>query len=55
MAQKKVILVIMDGWGLGKVASSDAIQHANAPFVKSLYLNYPNTTLVTCGRSRGIA
>src|SRR5882724_9240206 len=54
MAQKKVILVIMDGWGIGKVASSDAIQHANAPFVKSLYLNYPNTTLVTCGEVVGL-
>src|SRR5262245_40994169 len=54
MAQKKVILVIMDGWGLGKVASSDAIQHANVPFVKSLYLNYPNSTLVTCGEAVGL-
>src|ERR1700709_1029592 len=54
MAQKKVILIIMDGWGIGKVASSDAIQHANAPFVKSLYLNYPNTTLVTCGEAVGL-
>ncbi|MBL7763526.1 MAG: hypothetical protein JNL23_08915, partial [Chitinophagaceae bacterium] len=37
MAQKKVILIIMDGWGLGKVASADAIQHAKTPFVNSLY------------------
>src|SRR6185295_5832195 len=54
MAQKKVILVIMDGWGLGKVASADAIQHAQAPFVKSLYLNYPNSTLITCGEAVGL-
>src|ERR1700709_2807225 len=54
MAQKKVILIIMDGWGLGKVASADAIQHAQAPFVKSLYLNYPNSTLVTCGEQVGL-
>ncbi|MCW3118217.1 MAG: 2,3-bisphosphoglycerate-independent phosphoglycerate mutase [Chitinophagaceae bacterium] len=54
MAQKKVILVIMDGWGLGKVASADAIQHSQAPFVKSLYLHYPNTTLVTCGEEVGL-
>ena len=54
MAQKKVILVIMDGWGLGKVASSDAIQHSNTPFVKSLFTNYPNTTLVTCGEAVGL-
>ena len=54
MSQKRAILIIMDGWGLGKVASSDAIQHANAPFTKSLYSKYPNTTLVTCGEAVGL-
>ncbi len=44
----------MDGWGLGKVKESDAIQHANVPFVSSLYLNYPNTTLITCGEEVGL-
>ena len=51
---KKVILVIMDGWGLGKVKSADAIQHAHVPFVSSLYSKYPNTTLVTCGEDVGL-
>lgn len=54
MSQKRVILVIMDGWGLGKVASADAIQHANVPFTKSLYTKYPNTTLITCGEAVGL-
>ncbi|MBL7739241.1 MAG: 2,3-bisphosphoglycerate-independent phosphoglycerate mutase [Chitinophagaceae bacterium] len=54
MAKKKVILVIMDGWGLGKVASSDAIQHAHVPFTNSLYSKYPNTTLTTCGELVGL-
>ena len=44
----------MDGWGLGKIKSSDAIQHANVPFVSSLYTKYPNTTLVTCGEDVGL-
>ena len=51
---KKVILVIMDGWGLGLVPKSDAIQQANAPFVQSLYHQYPNSTLVTCGEAVGL-
>ena len=51
---KKVILVIMDGWGLGKVKSADAIQNANVPFVSSLYAKYPNTTLVTYGEEVGL-
>ena len=54
MAQKQAILIIMDGWGLGKVASSDAIQHAKTPFTSSLYSKYPNTTLVTCGEAVGL-
>lgn len=54
MSQKRVILAIMDGWGLGKVASSDAILHANVPFTRSLYTKYPNTTLITCGEAVGL-
>jgi 2,3-bisphosphoglycerate-independent phosphoglycerate mutase len=52
--QRKVILVIMDGWGLGQVPASDAIQHAKTPFVSSLYSKYPNTTLTTCGEAVGL-
>ena len=44
----------MDGWGLGKVINSDAIQHAKTPFVSSLYARYANTTLVTCGEDVGL-
>ena len=51
---KKVILVIMDGWGLGQVSRADAIQQANVPFVSSLYQQYPNSTLVTCGEAVGL-
>ena len=54
MENKKAILIIMDGWGLGKVKSSDAIQNAHVPFVSSLYQKYPNTTLVTCGEDVGL-
>ena len=54
MEEKKVILIIMDGWGLGKIKSSDAIQNANVPFVSSLYSKYPNTTLITCGEAVGL-
>ncbi|MEO7046338.1 MAG: 2,3-bisphosphoglycerate-independent phosphoglycerate mutase, partial [Ferruginibacter sp.] len=54
MKNKKIILIIMDGWGLGKVKSSDAIQNANVPFVSSLYSKYPNSTLVTCGEAVGL-
>lgn len=54
MPSNKAILIIMDGWGLGKVKSSDAIQNANTPFVSSLYAKYSNTTLTTCGEQVGL-
>ena len=54
MSTKKVILVIMDGWGLGKTKSADAIQNARTPFVSSLYSKYPNSTLTTCGEAVGL-
>ena len=54
MENKKAILIIMDGWGLGKVKSSDAIQNAQTPFVSSLYEKYPHSTLITCGEDVGL-
>src|SRR5579872_37592 len=51
---KKAILIIMDGWGHGKVPAADAIASANVPFVKSLYNKYPNTELITCGEAVGL-
>ena len=44
----------MDGWGHGQVPASDAIQHANIPFVRSLYKKYPNAELLTCGEWVGL-
>ncbi len=50
----KAFLLIMDGWGIGQVPSADAIQAANTPYVDSLYKQYPNSTLVTCGNAVGL-
>ncbi|HTN45171.1 MAG TPA: 2,3-bisphosphoglycerate-independent phosphoglycerate mutase [Flavipsychrobacter sp.] len=51
---KKVMLIIMDGWGHGQVPSADAIANAHVPFVKSLYDRYPHTELTTCGEAVGL-
>ncbi|MGK0363635.1 MAG: 2,3-bisphosphoglycerate-independent phosphoglycerate mutase [Saprospiraceae bacterium] len=48
------LLVILDGWGKGKDAASDALQAADTPFVDSLYTNYPNSELVTYGQEVGL-
>lgn len=51
---RKAILIIMDGWGHGAVPASDAIANAHVPFVRSLYNQYPNTELITCGEAVGL-
>lgn len=51
---KKAMLIIMDGWGHGKVPQADAIAQANVPFVKSLYGKYPHSELITCGEAVGL-
>ena len=50
---KKVVLLILDGWGIGKRDSSDAIFKANTPFIDSLNAN-PHTTLKTFGENVGL-
>ncbi len=51
---KKVILIIMDGWGHGPNPDRSAIAKANTPFIDSLYKKYSNTELVTHGESVGL-
>ncbi|WP_343700285.1 2,3-bisphosphoglycerate-independent phosphoglycerate mutase [Chitinophaga sp.] len=54
MENKRAILIIMDGWGQGRVPAADAIAHANTPFVDSLYEQYPHSSLITCGEDVGL-
>lgn len=54
MKDKKLLLMILDGWGLGTVKSADAIQQANTPFVDSLYQMYPHATLTASGEAVGL-
>jgi 2,3-bisphosphoglycerate-independent phosphoglycerate mutase len=51
---KKVVLVILDGWGIGDKSKSDAIAHSKKPYFDSLMANYPNATLLTCGENVGL-
>tara|TARA_B100001250_G_scaffold71782_1_gene58125 strand:+ start:27735 stop:29252 length:1518 start_codon:yes stop_codon:yes gene_type:complete len=54
MKGKKTALIILDGWGHGDKTKSDAIYHANTPFIDSLYINYPNSELLTEGENVGL-
>lgn len=54
MNHKRAMLIIMDGWGHGKVPKADAIANAHPAFVSSLYAAYPHTELVTYGEEVGL-
>ncbi|MFM2285412.1 MAG: hypothetical protein RLZZ543_909, partial [Bacteroidota bacterium] len=54
MANKKVALLILDGWGLGNGTHSDAIANAVTPVMERLYRKYPWSTLRTDGLNVGL-
>ncbi len=51
---KKVVLIIMDGWGIGDGSKSDVIANSSTPFVNSLYKKYPHSWLLTSGEKVGL-
>ena len=54
MNNKKVVLLILDGWGYGKKDSSDAAYIANTPFFDSMLEKYPNSKLEASGEAVGL-
>lgn len=51
---KKVGLIILDGWGHGDHSESDAIFNAKTPFMDSLYKKYAHSELITYGEDVGL-
>lgn len=51
---KKVILMILDGWGKSPDPKVSAIDNANVPFINSLYKKYPSAQLRTDGLHVGL-
>ena len=51
---KKVILLIMDGWGLGKNPDVSAIHKSDTPFYDDLIDNYPSASLSASGVDVGL-
>ena len=54
MQGKKTVLIILDGWGHGDKTKSDAIYHANTPFIDSLYDKHLYCELKTFGEHVGL-
>ncbi|MBV1888023.1 MAG: 2,3-bisphosphoglycerate-independent phosphoglycerate mutase [Urechidicola sp.] len=51
---KKVLLLILDGWGITQDPKASAIANAHTPFIDSLYKKYPNAQLRTDGLNVGL-
>ncbi|MBT1704195.1 2,3-bisphosphoglycerate-independent phosphoglycerate mutase [Chryseosolibacter indicus] len=51
---KKVLLMILDGWGLATNKKVSAIDQAKTPFVSSLYGKYANSKLEASGLAVGL-
>ncbi|MDD3132118.1 MAG: 2,3-bisphosphoglycerate-independent phosphoglycerate mutase, partial [Bacteroidales bacterium] len=53
-SNRKVLLMILDGWGKGDKSKADAIFNGNTPYVDSLMEKYPNAELLTSGENVGL-
>lgn len=51
---KKMMLLILDGWGIGPIRERSAIAMANTPNFNELMAKYPNATLLTHGENVGL-
>jgi 2,3-bisphosphoglycerate-independent phosphoglycerate mutase len=51
---KKTLLIILDGWGIGDKSKSDAIYQGDTPYFDSLMANYPHSKLLACGENVGL-
>ena len=51
---RKLILLILDGWGLTDKPQSSAIAQAQIPFIDSLYKAYPHSQLAASGSAVGL-
>jgi 2,3-bisphosphoglycerate-independent phosphoglycerate mutase len=51
---KKVMLMILDGWGIAKNEAVSAIDHAKTPYINSLYKKYPHSKLEASGLAVGL-
>ncbi len=51
---KKVLLVILDGWGIATDTNVSAVDKANTPFIDSLYTRFPHARLQASGEAVGL-
>jgi 2,3-bisphosphoglycerate-independent phosphoglycerate mutase len=50
----KAVLIVLDGFGIGKDSQFNAIKNAKMPFYKNLEAKYPHSKLLTHGEAVGL-
>ncbi|MBO5873659.1 MAG: 2,3-bisphosphoglycerate-independent phosphoglycerate mutase [Rikenellaceae bacterium] len=51
---KKVLLMILDGWGNGDHSNGDVVYSAKPEFIQNLQKEWPTAQLMTCGEHVGL-
>ena len=51
---KRVLLMILDGWGIGKKDKTNAIYTQGQPNIEALMEKYPHSQLMACGEDVGL-
>lgn len=51
---RKVLLMILDGWGIARNKEVSAVDKANTPYIRSLYTRYPFSQLDASGLAVGL-
>jgi 2,3-bisphosphoglycerate-independent phosphoglycerate mutase len=54
IARRPVVLIILDGWGIGRDEPGNAVLAANTPVMDGLLASYPATSLLTSGLAVGL-
>ncbi len=51
---KPIVLLILDGWGIGPANAGNAISRANTPNMRKYWVSYPHTQLTASGEAVGL-
>ena len=51
---KPLILIVLDGWGIGNNPSADSTENAHIPFYRGLLKDFPHSSLYASGEAVGL-
>ena len=51
---KRVLLCIMDGWGISETSIKNAVKEAKTPNIDRFYREYPNIKIYADGEHAGL-